>query len=178
MRSSTLAICAVLGVASVAAQAQATQARATQAQATQARATNARAAQARAETLDFVTETRTVGSVGAHPWTPRSRTASNIVPADTHADIAPALPPSPAGADAAPSDYLLAARGALATNRTGEAQQSLEMAETRLLTRSVPADQADTPDPQQAVSQIHEALLALGEGHRDRAIQIVDAIKD
>jgi hypothetical protein len=102
--------------------------------------------------------------------------ASNIVPADTGPGVAPMLPPSPAGYDAAPRDYLRAARGSLAAARTGEAQQSLEMAETRLLPRAVPADQANMPDPDPAIAQIQSALHALGEGDSGRAGQIVDAM--
>jgi hypothetical protein len=102
--------------------------------------------------------------------------ASNIVPADTGPGVAAMLPPSPAGDDAAPRDYLKAARGALAADRTGQAQQLLEMAETRILPRSVPAQQANMPDPDPAVAQIQNALHALGTGDSGRASQIVDAM--
>jgi hypothetical protein len=143
MRSSTLVVCALLGMTSTACLAQ---------------------------------TASPDPSTGAHAWTPRSMKASNIVPADTGPGVAPMLPPSPAGDDAAPRDYLRAARGSLAADRTGEAQQSLEMAETRILPRSVPANQANSPDPDPAVAQIQNALHALGMGDTGRAGQIVDAM--
>ena len=92
--------------------------------------------------------------------------------------VAPALPTPPVGTEAAPHDYLKAARDALTAGRTGEAQQSLEMAETRELTRAVPPEDAARPDPNPAVNQIRDALHALGRGQRERALQIIDALAD
>lgn len=109
---------------------------------------------------------------------PVSTRASNIVPEDTRSAIAPALPTPPVGTEAAPHDYLKAARDALTAGRTGEAQQSLEMAETRELTRAVPPEDAARPDPNPAVNQIRDALHALGRGQRERALQIIDALAD
>jgi len=107
---------------------------------------------------------------------PVSSRASNILSEDSGSAIAPALPTPPVGPDAGPHDYLRAARHAIASGRTGEAQQSLEMAETRVLTRVVTPDAASAPDPDPAVSQIRDALHALGEGDRARALQIIDAM--
>jgi len=107
---------------------------------------------------------------------PVSTRASNIVPGNARSAIAPALPTPTVGADAAPLQYLRAARSALAAGRTGEAQQSLEMAETRELTRSVPSDAAGQPDPNPAVTQIRNALHALGDGDRAGALNIIDAM--
>ena len=42
-----------------------------------------------------------------------------------------------------PSDYLRAAQGALAAGRIAEAQEALEMAQTRMLDRSVPLGQTN-----------------------------------
>jgi hypothetical protein len=106
---------------------------------------------------------------------PRSNRASNISAADTRSNVAPALPSPKIGDDAAPRDYLRAARDALAAGHTGEAQQSLEMAETRLLDRSVDPADAASPDNDDLVSRIKEALLALGDGDRSHAIQVVDS---
>lgn len=95
---------------------------------------------------------------------PASAKASNIDQADSHSDIAPHLPMPKAGHDATADAYLGAAQRALKAHRTGEAQQSLEMAETRLLTRSTPADSAGQPAQDPQVMQINEARKALGHG--------------
>jgi hypothetical protein len=105
---------------------------------------------------------------------PASSTASNIDQADAHSAIAPHLPEPPQGQNAGPEVYLRDAQHALMHNHTGLAQQSLEMAETRLLDRStLPAD-ANTPDQSPEIRNVTAALNALG--HRDvpgarRAIQ-------
>jgi hypothetical protein len=69
---------------------------------------------------------------------PTSNSASNINPGDTSSTIAPQLPTPASGEDNAPTEYLIAARQALAAGRTGEAQEALERAETRLADRSTP----------------------------------------
>jgi hypothetical protein len=107
---------------------------------------------------------------------PVSTRASNITPGNTRSAIAPALPVPQVGADATPKAYLYAARDALAAGRTGEAQQSLEMAETRELARAVPPDAATMPDADPAVGQIENALHALGDGDRERALEIIDTM--
>jgi len=107
---------------------------------------------------------------------PVSTRASNINPGNTQSTIAPALPVPQVGADATPEAYLHAAHDALAAGRTGEAQQSLEMAETRELARAVPPDAANMPDANPAVSQIGNALHALGDGDRERALEIIDTM--
>src|SRR5579862_2776832 len=61
---------------------------------------------------------------------PQSDKASNIGPGDTRSSIAPTLPAPAVGENATPSDYLRDARASLVAGRTGQAQQSLEMAET------------------------------------------------
>jgi hypothetical protein len=108
---------------------------------------------------------------------PLNRPASNIAPSDTRTVIAPALPaPALPSADP-PSAFLIAARRAVVIGRTGEAQEALERAETRLLGRDVsPAlDAAVANDGVQ-----HQAVLAIGTARRalaahDRAAAI-DAI--
>jgi hypothetical protein len=107
---------------------------------------------------------------------PVSTRASNILPGSSRSGIAPALPVPQVGADATPGTYLHAARDALAAGHTGEAQQSLEMAETRVLTRTVPPEAANMPDADPAVSQIQNALHALGDGDRERALEIIDTM--
>ncbi|MBO0711077.1 MAG: hypothetical protein J2P47_07355, partial [Acetobacteraceae bacterium] len=112
------------------------------------------------------------GSGISYPVSPR---ASNIDPGDSRSLIAPTLPTPALGAKAGPADYLNAARYSLAAGRTGEAQQALEMAQTRLLDRSVPYKGTNTPSGNPAVGQITEALHAIAAGDRARAMQIIDA---
>ena len=113
--------------------------------------------------------------VPASPGEPMSNKASNILPQDSAAAVAPALPSPDLGANAGPAEYLRAARVALATGRTGEAQQAMEMAETRLLDRSTPLFQTDKPSQSPAVAKVNEALQALGAGDRARSMQLIDA---
>lgn len=105
---------------------------------------------------------------------PPSTRASNITPDNTRSNVAPSLPASPVGDNAEIQDYLRAARSSLAAGRTGEAQQSLEMAETRALTRSTDASQASTPDSNPMVIRIRDALHALGTGNRTQALELID----
>lgn len=91
---------------------------------------------------------------------PRSNRASNIAPSDTHSDIAPRLP-NPAAASNSPEAYLAAAQRALASGRTGAAQEALERAETRVLSRSTDPSAAATPADMPMVQQISQARQAL-----------------
>jgi hypothetical protein len=70
--------------------------------------------------------------------------------------------------------FLHAARSALATGRSGEAQQALEMAETRLLDRSTPLFQTNDPSSSPLIRQIGEARRALGAGDRAKSMQLLD----
>ena len=97
---------------------------------------------------------------------PTSARASNIAPSDTRSEIAPRLPAPDAGGNS-PEDFLRAAQRALAAGRTGQAQEALERAETRLLTRSTEASAASVADANPMVRQISEARSALGR--RDTA---------
>ena len=98
---------------------------------------------------------------------PASARASNITGMDSRSTIAPHLPQPMGGEGAGPWHYLHAADRALALKHTGEAQQALEMAETRLLDRSTPVDQAGTPDQGPVVQLVSQARQALG--HNDLA---------
>lgn len=104
---------------------------------------------------------------------PRSDRASNIGPGTTR-EIAPTLPEPAVGDSADAREYLRTAREALATGRTGLAQQSLEMAETRMLDRVVP-DGAIVPTSDATVMAIRQARAALGAGRRQEAMRILDA---
>jgi hypothetical protein len=121
------------------------------------------------------TGARPGNEIGTGSSLPQSDKASNITPQDTHSDIAPNLPSPPVAPGAPVRDYLAAARTALLQGRTGEAQQALEMAETRALDRSVPLFQTNVPDKNPLVDEIGQALQALGSGDRGRAVQVIEA---
>ena len=80
-----------------------------------------------------VTGARPGNDVGTGMSMPMGTRASNIDGSDTRSTIAPNLPSPSLGPDASPVDFLRAAQASLQAGRTGEAQQSLEMAQTRLL---------------------------------------------
>jgi hypothetical protein len=124
--------------------------------------------------VDTANGARPGHEVGIGDSLPRSDKASNIVPADTRSSIAPTLPQSGAGENAATFDYLRTARASLVAGRTGQAQQSLEMAETRALDRSVPQGQTDTASNRRLVSRIRDARHALGGGNSSQAIELID----
>lgn len=91
---------------------------------------------------------------------PRSNHASNIAASNTRSDIAPRLP-DPATASNTPEAYLAAAQSALASGKTGAAQEALERAETRLLSRSTDPSAAASPADMPMVQQIGQARQAL-----------------
>jgi hypothetical protein len=106
---------------------------------------------------------------------PMGTRASNIDASDTRSTIAPNLPSPPIGANANAADYLRSAQSALQSGRTGEAQQSLEMAQTRLLDRSVPMGQTNNPSDNPAVTQVSQALKALAAGDRAQTMQLIQS---
>jgi len=91
---------------------------------------------------------------------PASNRASNTTAANTRSEIAPRLPDPAAGAST-PEGYLAAAQRALNSGRTGAAQEALERAETRLLSRSTEQSLAGSPDASPMVQKIGEARRAL-----------------
>ena len=112
--------------------------------------------------------------IGTGQSMPRSASSSNNSSADTSSMIAPNLPSPGLGASASPRDYLLAARTALAAGRTGEAQEALEMAETRTLSRSTAPTDARTPSRSSFVGKIADARTALGHKDRNGTMRILD----
>ncbi len=96
---------------------------------------------------------------------PASARASNIDSGDSRSAIAPHLPAPHGGENAGYINYLRDADRALRMHHTGEAQQALEMAETRLLDRSTPVGTANQPDQAAIVQQVSQARQALG--HND-----------
>jgi hypothetical protein len=104
----------------------------------------------------------------------RSNNASNISAADTRSAIAPTLVGPLAGDSGTPAYYLRTAKAALAAGHTGAAQQSLEMAETRTLDRSVPLGTTDRPSSSRSVDTIRAARHAIGEGNKPHAMELID----
>jgi hypothetical protein len=123
---------------------------------------------------DPATGARPGHQIGVGESLPLSNHASNIDAADTRSNIAPTLPAPAIGDTGAPHDYLQAARASLIGGRTGQAQQSLEMAETRALDRGVPAGQTAVASDSPLVSRIRDARHALAGGNRARTIQLID----
>ena len=105
---------------------------------------------------------------------PTDRPASNITPFDARSVIAPALPVPPVPSGDPPRAFLFAARDAVERGLTGEAQEALERAETRLLDGTLPAAASATPDRQQAVLAIGAARDALARRDRQAAVVAID----
>ena len=105
---------------------------------------------------------------------PASGNASNITPGDTNSVIAPRLP-SPAGGNGSADGFLADAQRALDGGQTGLAQEALERAETVMLQRSVPADQANVLNQAPDVLQVKAARDALARGDVPAAKQAVQA---
>jgi hypothetical protein len=120
------------------------------------------------------TGARPGNEIGTGSSLPMSNNASNINPSSTRSGIAPNLPSPPIGQNASVHDYLVAARSSLAAGRTGEAQQAMEMAESRALDRSVPRSPTIAPVKDPTVAKITDALNALGSGDRARSVSILD----
>ena len=91
---------------------------------------------------------------------PAGDRASNIDRGDTRSDIAPRLPAPDANGNS-PDAFLRAADRALSRHQTGAAQEALERAETRMLDRSVPQGEGNTPDQDPRIQQVTVALRAL-----------------
>lgn len=108
------------------------------------------------------------GGAGS-PFSPH---ASNIEGADTHSDIAPRLPDPDAEGDG-PGAYLAAAQRALSHHQTGAAQEALERAQTRILSRSTHPALANAPDDTGLSRAITDARLALGQRDVRRAQAIL-----
>jgi hypothetical protein len=121
------------------------------------------------------TGARPGNEIGTGMSMPMGTRSSNIDQNDTRSLIAPNLPSPPVGADSDPVGYLRAAQGALRAGHTGETQQALEMAQTRLLDRSVAMGQTSNPSDNPAVLQITQALRALASGDRARTMQMIEA---
>jgi hypothetical protein len=94
---------------------------------------------------------------------PASTQASNINGSDARSPIAPRLPTPAGGPGEDARDYIRDARQALAHHRSGEAQQAIEMAETRTLDRSVLATDVNTPDQNPRIMALEAARQDLAK---------------
>ena len=112
-------------------------------------------------------------SAGALAANPTSTSSSNITPQDQRSTIAPELPSPNVPPGEKPSDFLNAAQGALTAGHTGEAQQALEMAQTRVLDRSVALGQTNNPSDNPTSGQISQALQALAAHNRATCLQLI-----
>ena len=125
--------------------------------------------------VDATTGARPGNQIGTGMSLPLGTKASNIGPGDSAGTYAPNLPAPALPDNARASEFLRAAQGALAAGRTGEAQQALEMAQTRLLDRSVPLGQTNDPSNDTAVRQISAALRALSDSDRAGSMQQIQS---
>ena len=73
------------------------------------------------------------------------------------------------------SDLLRTAQGALAAGRKRDAGEALEMAQTRLLDRSVPLGENHDPSDNPMVAQITKARQALADGDWATCLESVQA---
>lgn len=127
-----------------------------------------RRAAAASTTAETVTEDGSAPPTSAYRGgasVPLSQRATNIGTQTGRTEIAPRLPDPQAGSNS-PEALLRAAQRSLSENKTGAAQQALEMAETRVLSRTTDPSMANTPDSAAMVQQIGEARRALGTGNR------------
>jgi hypothetical protein len=132
-------------------------------------------ASAHAQSDPAVTGARPGHIPGVGTSLPLSDKASNIDANSVHAAVAPTLPTPSVGTDATARAYLLEARDDLAaTGRTGQAQNALEMAESRQLNRVVPPSESIGQSQNQIVAQISAARAALGRGEIALTIRLID----
>lgn len=124
--------------------------------------------------IPYATGARPGNEIGTGQSLPLSNNASNTLPSDTTSVIAPRLPSPNVSDSSGPRDFLLAARQALAANRTGEAQEALERAESRALSGNILATDINQPSQLLAIRNITAARDALATGNKGAAIQAID----
>jgi len=110
--------------------------------------------------------------IGTKDSLPRGNAASNINESNEHSRMAPNLPTPRVGDEASADSYLQNARDALMRGRTGEAQEALERAQTRLMeNRQMTNGRADNA----AIQHISDARQALASHDRARAEELIDS---
>jgi len=109
-----------------------------------------------------------------------ARTADRRPPAGVAlaapAGASPAVPLPGLSADATARDYLVAARQAVQAGNAGEAQASLERAETRLLNRASLAAGPNRPLRHPGVTEIEQALDQLDANDTAGALATIDGL--
>jgi hypothetical protein len=114
------------------------------------------------------TGARPGNEIGTKSSLPAGNRASNINEENKRSDIAPNLPTPRAGDDASASQYLQDAQTSLNQGRTGEAQEALERAQTRLL-----EDQQAGKSSGDLIQRISDARQALGSHDQARAEELI-----
>jgi hypothetical protein len=122
---------------------------------------------------DPATGARPGNVIGTGQSLPLSDKASNATAGDSKSVIAPRLPTPSVGDDAAPLAFLQAAERALTLGHTGEAQEAIERAESRLLDRDVAPSAAGKPSGQKLVAIVGDARRALAAGDRGSALRLI-----
>ncbi len=117
-----------------------------------------------------VTGARPGNEIGTGQSLPLSATRQQREPGEHASLIAPSLPTPERGDGSPPRAFLEAAQRALVLGRTGEAQEALERAESRLLDRSVAPSRAEDQRGNRLVSRLATARRgACGGGQGTRA---------
>ncbi len=129
---------------------------------------------AMAQGTDPLTGARPGHIAGIGDSLPRSDNAGNISGADSRSPLAATLPDPGVDAAASTREYLTAAHGALVAGHSGQAQQALEMAETRLLGWAM-FNAADARPPSGTlITQIRDARQAIGSHDNVEALRLID----
>jgi hypothetical protein len=114
--------------------------------------------------------------IGTHSSMPLSNNVSNVTPGDTESTIAPTSPEPVVPPDATVQQLLLVGSQYIASGKTGTADEALEQAETKILTRAVPQMAAGVPSQDPVVAQIETARGVLGSGNNAGAVQLLNQI--
>ena len=78
--------------------------------------------------------------------------------------------------DASPLAFLLAAKSAVEAGQWADAQEALERAESRILTRSVRPSRAEAPSPQQIVRKLQIAREAVASHDPPAASEAIGTV--
>jgi hypothetical protein len=133
---------------------------------------------ASAQGIDPATGARPGNIPGTGNSLPLSDEASNINARTVKSSIAPRLPTPASGDDGEPVIFLRDARGALISGRTGEAQEALERAQTRWLSREIPGGTTGSASDDPRIERIRTALQELSKHDRRAAVAALDGIPD